>query len=118
MRSSKLSTLLPLLALASPAISDKSEPDLKPCTVYNPINGNFYDLNGISLHPPKDPKKVHKDERIESWHARGYDYNTNFTLNICAPVVEKLDNVVGIDEDLWKNVSAFYTVGKKTYSIG
>ena len=68
--------------------------------------------------PTKEGKKAHKDDRTESWHAKGYDYQTNFTLNFCAPVVEELRDVVGVDEGLWRNVSAFYTLGGKTYSIG
>ncbi|KAM0803382.1 mannose-6-phosphate receptor binding domain-containing protein, partial [Usnea florida] len=92
--------------------------ETKPCTVYNPSNGNTYDLNTITVQPLVDHKKAHKDDRIESWHARGYDYDTNFTMNFCAPVIESMEDVVGIEEELWRNVSAFYTVGKKTYSIG
>jgi len=33
-------------------------------------------------------------------------------------VVEELNDVEGIDKASWRNVSAFYTMGKKTYSIG
>jgi cation-dependent mannose-6-phosphate receptor len=39
-------------------------------------------------------------------------------MNFCAPVVEELNDVEGIDKASWRNVSAFYTMGKKTYSIG
>lgn len=119
MRGSKVVSSLLLLALSSTTtLAAESKKDLRPCTVYNPTNGNFYDLNGIMVHPLKDHKKVHKDDRTESWHARGYDYNTNFTLNICGPVVEPLKDVVGVKDDLAKNISAYYTVGKKIYSIG
>lgn len=55
---------------------------------------------------------------MESWHAKGYDYGSNFTLNFCAPVVEDIGEVEGVDRELWKNVSAYYTAGGKTYSIG
>ena len=96
--------------------ADKKE--LKPCQIFSSGNGNFYDLNTITVQPLKDHKKAHKDDRTESWHARGYDYGVNFTMNFCAPVIEKLEDVVGIKDDLWKNVSAFYTHDKKTYSIG
>ena len=72
----------------------------------------------IKVLPLKDHKKAHKDDRIESWHARGYDYGTNFTLNFCAPVIETLTDVVGIAEGLWGNVSAYYEMNGKTYSIG
>jgi cation-dependent mannose-6-phosphate receptor len=49
---------------------------------------------------------------------RGYDYGANFTVNFCAPVVENLTDVVGIEESRWQNVSAFYEKEGKTYSIG
>ena len=39
-------------------------------------------------------------------------------MNFCAPVIEKLDTVEGVKEDAAKNISAFYKLGDKTYSIG
>ena len=116
MRPNLPTTHLPLLLSSTTLAADPKE--TKPCTVYNPSNGNTYDLNTITVQPLIDHKKAHKDDRIESWHARGYDYDTNFTMNFCAPVIETVEDVVGVKEELWKNVSAFYTVGKKTYSIG
>lgn len=107
--------LLSLLSYTAFAADSKA---LKPCQVNGHGNGNFYDLNTITVQPLQDHKKAHKDDRTESWHARGYDYGVNFTMNFCAPVVEKLEDVVGVKEDLWRNVSAFYTYDKKTYSIG
>ena len=92
--------------------------DAKPCQIHNPSNGKSYDLNTVTVQPLRNHKPAHKDERTESWHARGYDYDKNFTMNFCAPVIEKLDDVVGVKEDLWRNVSAFYRLDKKTYSIG
>ena len=110
-------TLLPLLLSSTVLAADTKEP--KPCTIFNPANGNFYDLNSITVQPLQNHKKAHKDDRIESWHARGWDYGTNFTLNFCAPVIESLEDVVGIEEsNLWKNVSAFYEYNEKIYSIG
>lgn len=96
--------------LGSPILAAEPKP-LKPCTIISPSSGDFYDLNVITIHPSKDHK-------TKSWHSRGYDYGTNFTLNFCAPVVETLDDVVGVNEALWQNVSAFYTLKGKTYSIG
>lgn len=116
MRPKLPAALLPLLLSSTTLAADLKE--TKPCTVYNPSNGNTYDLNTITVQPLIDHKKAHKDDRIESWHARGYDYDTNFTMNFCAPVIEAMEDVVGVEEPLWKNVSAFYTVGKKTYSMG
>jgi cation-dependent mannose-6-phosphate receptor len=57
--------------------------------------------------------------KTKSWQANGYDFNANFTLNICAHVIEDIkDDVDGIDQKQWQNISAFYTKGGKTYSIG
>ena len=91
---------------------------IKPCQINNPINGNFYDLNPIRVRPLHEHKTEHKDDRAESWHARGYDYDMNFTINFCAPVIEKLENVVDVEKHLWGNVSAYYEYDNKTYSIG
>jgi len=63
----------------------------------------------------QDGKKVHREE---SWHAKGHDYGANFTINFCAPVIEDLEDVVGIEKARWRNVSAYYRSDGKTYSIG
>ena len=74
--------------------------------------------------PPKDDgaKKKNKKSKDEdegsSWHAKGYDYGANFTVNFCGPVVEQLDKVVDLDKDLMRNVSAYYEQDGKTYAIG
>jgi cation-dependent mannose-6-phosphate receptor len=89
-----------------------------PCTVHSPSTKSFYDLQPISLALPDPNKKSSKNARTESWKAKGYDYNANFTLNICAPVLEEVKDVVGIKEKQWQNVSAFYEMEGKIYSIG
>lgn len=94
-------------ALQSPKIS-------KPCTITSPNSGLTFDLSSIAIYQPNDSHA----ERTHSWHARGYDYGYNFTLNFCAPVVEPLTDVVGIDEQRWPSVSAYYTRNGKNYSIG
>lgn len=111
-----------LLLLATsfmlPAYAESSEP-LSSCVARSPISGLYYDLNAISLTPPeKDGEKVRKSDRKESWMARGHDYPWNFRLNICAPVVEDMKDVVGVNKAQWKNVSAYYEKDDKVYSIG
>jgi cation-dependent mannose-6-phosphate receptor len=114
---------------AAAATDDKAKDPLpKPCTIRSSSTGNFFDLNNLYVEPPKkdkDPKDaaaaaaavaVAKD--AESWKVKGYDYGANFTLNICGPVVEELDDVVGVTGSSLKNVSAYYTKGKESYSIG
>ncbi|KAI9369013.1 mannose-6-phosphate receptor binding domain-containing protein [Aspergillus egyptiacus] len=93
--------------------------DLSPCVARSPTTGLYYDLNSLTVQPlPTDAEKTRKSPRDESWHAKGYDYNANFTLNICGPVVEELKDVVGVEEKQWQNVSAYYEKEGKTYSIG
>lgn len=115
MRTSSAICILLNLYLSSTLAADSQ---LKPCTLNAPFSGQFYDLNIITVQPIKDHKKAHKDDRTESWHARGYDYGANFTLNFCAPVIESLEDVVGVSSSLWGNVSAYYEMNGKKYSIG
>lgn len=99
------------------ASSDDTKKDVSPCTIAS-TTGSFYDLRPLSILHPADGKKAGKNDKTDSWHARGYDYKSNFTLNICAPVVEDVEGIVGINRDHWKNVSAFYEFEDKTYSLG
>ena len=95
----------------------KAKP-LKPCTIRSATSGSFFDINGLKIVPPiKDPKSK-KETKPESWHVRGYDYGANFTLNFCGPVVEDIDEFEGVSDKLARNVSAFYTIGKRSYSLG
>lgn len=111
-------TLLLLLALHGQVrgVEDKPKP-VDPCTVAS-ATGSFYDLRPLTIKPLEDGKKADKSEKTDSWHARGYDYKSNFTLNICAPVVEELHDVVGIEKNMYANISAFYQADSETYSLG
>ena len=106
-----------LLATSRYAVGASDKP-LKPCTIVSPTTERFFDLNPIQRMPLKDGEKKAKGDSDGSWHARGYDYGANFTLNFCGPVVEELHDVQDLDKTLWKNVSAFYEIGKKVYAIG
>lgn len=117
--------LLFLLSAPVTSVYAASEPTgkkdgLSPCVVRSPATGLYYDLNAISVPrpDPSDGKKSNKNAPRESWHAKGHDYHANFTLNICAPVVEDIKDVVGVERDRWKNVSAYYEKEGKIYSIG
>jgi cation-dependent mannose-6-phosphate receptor len=112
-----LLSLLPLLSLIRPSLAAAdSKPAPKPCTIHSPSTGSYYDLRPLDLSLQQTSKT---DSRTESWHAKGYDYPANFTLNFCGPVIESLEDVVGIPESRWKNVSACYQTEKNnTYSIG
>ncbi|KAF3491670.1 uncharacterized protein GIQ15_01187 [Arthroderma uncinatum] len=121
-RLGSLAPILQVLLLSSVALGaaeEKPKAPEKPCTIHSPNTGLYFDLNAISVQvDKKDGKKSHADGREESWHVKGHDYGANFTINICAPVIENLTNVVGVDETRWQNVSAYYEMGGETYSIG
>jgi cation-dependent mannose-6-phosphate receptor len=114
------STLVLMLALRggnTAASDDKLKPVLDPCTISS-SSGSFFDLRPLSIHSLPEGKKPAKNQKVDGWHAKGYDYKANFTLNICEPVVEKLVNVQGVEKSRWKNISAFYEVGSKQFSLG
>ncbi|KAK7749275.1 Cation-independent mannose-6-phosphate receptor CI-MPR [Diatrype stigma] len=83
-------------------------------------SGAFYDLRpDIAVKPSADGSKPEfHGAPDEDYHARGYDYGRNFTLNICEPVVQSPENVVGVKEELWRNISAYYTSKGDVYSLG
>ncbi|KAJ4378697.1 Cation-independent mannose-6-phosphate receptor CI-MPR [Didymella sp. IMI 355093] len=114
---SALSSLLVLLACSLSQVTAASDKPLKPCTVVSPTTERFFDLNGLRRTLPKEGDKK-KDADEGSWHAKGYDYGANFTVNFCGPVVEELSDVQGLDKKLWRNVSAFYEQGDRQYAIG
>ncbi|KAL6705214.1 Cation-independent mannose-6-phosphate receptor CI-MPR [Coniothyrium glycines] len=104
--------------LAAKVLAADDKP-LKPCTVISPSTNRFFDLNPLHREAPaEDGKNKKKEDSEGSWHARGYDYGANFTINFCGPVVEELDDVQDLDKSLWKNVSAYYEVSDKQYAIG
>lgn len=116
-----LSFLLASSSLASAyAIpgSPDSDGNVTPCVARSPTTGLYYDLNSLTVPLPPSDEKSRKYAREESWHVKGYDYGANFTLNICGPVIEEVTDVVGVEENMWQNVSAYYQKDDKTYSIG
>ena len=98
------------------ASSPKETPPPEPCTVRSPTSHAFFDLNPLHIEDPATSKAKHP--RPYSWNTTGWDYGYNFTLNFCGPVVEELQDVVGVDKDVWRNVSAYYKKGGEVYSIG
>lgn len=88
-----------------------------PCTASS-TSGAFYDLRpdmAVALAPGG---KARMGVQSTDYAARGYDYGANFTLNICAPVVEPVTGVMGVDKNLWANVSAYYKVKDEIFSLG
>ncbi len=107
-----------LLLLAAQYVTAASDKPLLPCTIVSPTTDRFFDLNPLQRLPPSADGKKKKDSDEGSWHARGYDYGANFTINFCGPVVEELTSVQDLEKSLWKNVSAYYEKEKKQYAIG
>ena len=96
-----------LLFLRSSAVlaATESKPTLKPCTLHSPATGSFFDLRPLQLKTDGTKYQVSSNE---SYHAKGYDYPSNFTINFCGPVVESLEDVEGISSSKTANISAFY----------
>lgn len=108
------------LCLTSPAsaASPKETAAPQPCTIRSPTSHAFFDLNPLHIEDPALSKKT--SPRDYSWNATGWGLEYNFTMNFCGPVIEDLAEagVVGVDKDVWRNVSAYYKQGGKVYSIG
>jgi cation-dependent mannose-6-phosphate receptor len=111
---STITALLGLLQATRAATDEKQHP--KPCTIHSPSTGSFIDLRSLALSTDGSNAQAATNE---SYHAKGYDYPYNFTLNFCAAVVEPLEDVDGIRESRWANVSAYYKDKKdNVISIG
>ncbi|KAF2208815.1 hypothetical protein CERZMDRAFT_48473 [Cercospora zeae-maydis SCOH1-5] len=101
---------------AAPVLAASGAEGDKPCTITSPTTGSFFDLTALQIPDPATSKAKHPKEH--SWNATGYDVGYNFTINFCGAVVEPVENVEGVDKELWRNVSAFYRHADKVYSIG
>ncbi|EOO03192.1 putative vacuolar sorting receptor protein [Phaeoacremonium minimum UCRPA7] len=115
------SIYLLLSSILSGAIADSTEPEktttVEPCTAKS-TSGAFFNLSPDIAIKLEEGTKPHKSAPSEDYYARGYDYGYNFTLNICAAVVKPPKEVVGLDDDLARNVSAYYESKGKVYSLG
>ncbi|CAN8097103.1 unnamed protein product [Discula destructiva] len=110
-----------LLAAALLGVSlaaDDKAPTPIPCTAISTKGGSFFDLRpDIAIAPKKDGKS--KRAPSADYEVKGYDYGYNFTLNICEPVINVPEDIVGIDGSQYKNVSAYYRTEKgDTFSLG
>ncbi|KAK3368595.1 mannose-6-phosphate receptor binding domain-containing protein [Podospora didyma] len=120
--------LLAFAALASLAYAEdeKDKPSatatssasvVTPC-VATSTGGSFYDLRPDVAVVVTEGEKTPRGNPTEDYMARGWDYGSNFTLNICGAVVKTPQEIVGIEKTLWKNVSAYYESKGKVYSLG
>jgi cation-dependent mannose-6-phosphate receptor len=92
------------------------------CTISNSDAGGiggFYDLRpDIAARKEEGKPHPYKGTVTTDYKVNGFDYKHNFTLNICAAVVKTPEDVRGVGEKLWKNISAYYSDGDYTYSLG
>ncbi|KAI1484360.1 mannose-6-phosphate receptor binding domain-containing protein [Biscogniauxia mediterranea] len=114
--------ILSLLCLTSTALASDADKTSSstPCTATS-ASGAFFDLRpDVAVKPKADgskPSNSHGAPLVD-YHARGYDYGANFTLNICGAVVEPVEDVKGLEESKWQNVSAYYVSKGDIYSLG
>ncbi|KAG0642503.1 mannose-6-phosphate receptor binding domain-containing protein [Tuber brumale] len=91
----------------------------EPCTVISAQSGNFFDLRPLTRTSTSASSSSSSSNTVHDWTARGHDYPANFTLNICAPVLSDVADVVSVATSQKSNISAFYiTQEGKQYSIG
>ncbi|KAI2613335.1 mannose 6-phosphate receptor domain-containing protein [Hypoxylon sp. NC1633] len=116
------SAILYLLSLASISLAAEADKTTTStaCTASS-TSGAFFDLRpdiALKLNPDGSKPAHSNGAPTVDYHAKGYDYGSNFTLNICSAVVEPVDDVIGLEESKWQNVSAYYTSKGDVYSLG
>ena len=114
--------ILSLLALTSTAVASDAESTstVTACTASS-TSGAFFDLRPDAAIKPKPDGSRPSHSRgapLTDYKARGWDYGSNFTLNICNAVVEPIEDVKDIDESKWQNISAYYVSEGEYYSLG
>ncbi|KAJ3560683.1 hypothetical protein NPX13_g9219 [Xylaria arbuscula] len=114
--------ILSLLALTSTAVASDAEATttVTACTASS-TSGAFFDLRPDAAIKPKPDGSRPSHSRgapLTDYKARGWDYGSNFTLNICNAVVEPIEDVHGIEDSKWQNISAYYVSEGEYYSLG
>ncbi|KAH8163205.1 hypothetical protein CIB48_g5042 [Xylaria polymorpha] len=119
---SAYTAILSLLALTSTAVASDAEPTTTTtaCTASS-TSGAFFDLRpdaAIKAKPDGSRPSHSRGAPLTDYKARGWDYGSNFTLNICSAVVEPIEDVKDIEESKWQNISAYYVSEGDHYSLG
>ncbi|KAI0105463.1 mannose-6-phosphate receptor binding domain-containing protein [Nemania sp. FL0031] len=114
--------LLSFIAFTSTAVAADAEPTTTTtaCTASS-TSGAFFDLRADAAIKPKPDGSRPSHSRgapLADYKARGFDYGSNFTLNICNAVVEPIEPVKDIEESKWQNISAYYVSQGDYYSLG
>jgi len=105
-------------SIAAAAEPEKTTTTPQPCTATSSTSDSFYDLRPDMAVVVEEGAKKKKGVRTTDYAARGYDYGSNFTINICAAVVKPVKDIEGVSDKLAANVSAYYQKGSKIYSLG
>ena len=113
-----------IFAIMAAGVSAYASDDEATTTTHIPMctatsstgSGAYFDLRPDIAIDPEDSSS--KSANHKDYHARGYDYGKNFTLNVCGSVIEPVKDVVGVGASDWANVSAYYISNGNTYSIG
>ncbi|KAI2465315.1 mannose 6-phosphate receptor domain-containing protein [Annulohypoxylon bovei var. microspora] len=115
-------TICYLLSLASVSLAtDADKTTTSTACTASSTSGSFFDLRpdmALKLNPDGSKPSHSNGAPVVDYKAKGYDYGSNFTLNICGAVVEPVDSVIGVDSSKWQNVSAYYTSKGDVYSLG
>ncbi|KAI1760678.1 mannose 6-phosphate receptor domain-containing protein [Hypoxylon sp. FL1150] len=114
------SAILCFLSLASRSLAaDADKTATSTACTASSTSGAFFDLRpDMAQKKAADGSKPGYGAQTVDYHARGYDYGSNFTLNICGAVVEPVDGVIGVEDSKWQNISAYYTSKGDVYSLG
>ncbi|KAI1419818.1 mannose-6-phosphate receptor binding domain-containing protein [Xylaria sp. FL1777] len=116
--------ILSLLVFTSTAVASDAQTTstttAAACTASS-TSGAFFDLRPDAAIKPKPDGSRPAHSRgapLTDYKARGYDYGSNFTLNICNAVVESIEGAKGIEDSKWQNISAYYVSKGDFYSLG
>ncbi len=113
-----VAALMAVGAVSASSDAEASSTTTAPaCIATSLSSGAYFDLRPDIAHSEED-SKASKTRVTKDYHARGWDYGKNFTLNICGPVLSPVKDVAGVDKSEWANVSAYYTSHDEVYSIG
>ncbi|KAI4522054.1 mannose 6-phosphate receptor domain-containing protein [Schizophyllum commune Loenen D] len=98
--------LLATLLISLPLTSLAAEPKIKPCTAYDPINDNFFNLAPL------------KAARDYTFGDEASDSGTEYLINICRPVETETWHVAGADVIDIGDVGAFVRRDRGDFSMG
>lgn len=71
--------------------SDEAPVATEPCTVFNPLTKQFYDLRSLGrVETTVDGKSTSVPQ---PWMAYGYDYGGNFTVGVCSSPILHPENL-------------------------